>query len=174
MLVGQSGSGKSTIARMLRQLGYKELISYTTRKPRYEGEDTHIFITEEEYQKFKQSNEIVAYTYFDSHHYFATKQQIYNSDIYVIDPDGVEYLKEKIKDINFVTIHIKTSFLKRIWRMLKRGDSLIKIIKRIKNDRIKFKDIQADYVVTNDNLNIALGNIATIISAVRMYGKRND
>ena len=61
VLIGESGSGKDTIAKELSKLGYKQVISYTTRPPRYTGEDTHIFIPPEEVKNY----ELAAYTMYD-------------------------------------------------------------------------------------------------------------
>ena len=52
-LIGSSGSGKSTIARVLSKQGCPELISQTTREPRVNERDgvNYYFITEQEYDK---------------------------------------------------------------------------------------------------------------------------
>ena len=45
LLVGRSGSGKSTVADILsRQYGRYILLSYTTRPKRFEQEEGHIFV----------------------------------------------------------------------------------------------------------------------------------
>ena len=72
-------------------LDIKKLISYTTRKPRYKGEDTHTFCTKEE---FKDFDDIIAYTSINDEYYGARKSQFdfeHNNhfDIYVVDPKGV-------------------------------------------------------------------------------------
>ena len=90
LLIGASGSGKSTVARYLcEQYGLRQIDSYTTRPPRYRGESGHIFITDEE---FDQLQDFVGYTLYNGHRYGATAQQVEENDIYVIDPAGVEGL----------------------------------------------------------------------------------
>lgn len=150
LVVGLSGSGKDSIARALETCGFKVLLSYTTRPRRYEGENTHIFITPEEANQYK--NQMVAYTHFDNHDYFCTQDQLNDCDIYIIDPDGIDYLKEKVKNINFVTIFIHVPFEERVARMKSRGDSTEKILQRIINDTKKFKEVDYDYAVKNKNL----------------------
>ena len=50
LLVGPSGSGKSSVARKITEwYGFKEVWSYTERPPRYAGEPGHIFVTPEEF-----------------------------------------------------------------------------------------------------------------------------
>ena len=51
LLVGASGSGKSTVANHLHnEYGYDVLQSYTTRPKRTADETGHVFATEEEYE----------------------------------------------------------------------------------------------------------------------------
>ena len=46
LFVGKSASGKTTTADLLeKRYGHKQVYSYCTRKPRYEGEIGHIFIS---------------------------------------------------------------------------------------------------------------------------------
>jgi len=167
LLVGESGSGKSTVAQEMEKWGYKELKSYTTREPRYEGEDSHIFITEDDYVRYKGTNEIVAYTRFNDSHYFCTRTQLYYNDVYVIDPDGIEYLKQHVDDVRFITIYIDTPLHRRIWRMWKRGDGIKNIIGRIRNDKVKFARIDWDYKILNINY-------AETLDLVRLITKTHD
>lgn len=99
LLVGRSGSGKSTVADILsRQYGRSILPSYTTRPKRFEQEEGHIFVNNMFYEKVSRSRDIVAYTYFDKHHYWATTQQVDENDIYIIDPDGVAFFRSHTLD----------------------------------------------------------------------------
>ena len=54
LFVGKSASGKTTIVNLLEKTyGYKAVESYTTRKPRYDGERGHIFISEGDFDNLK-------------------------------------------------------------------------------------------------------------------------
>ena len=54
LVMGESGSGKDTITKELsNKYGLKVLKSYTTRPKRYDDEDTHIFISEEEFDNLE-------------------------------------------------------------------------------------------------------------------------
>ena len=89
LLMGKSGSGKTTIADVLnKKYGWTSIQSYTTRSPRYPKETGHIFVTDEE---FDALGEMVAYTEFAGARYCATTQQVEENQVYVIDPDGYEY-----------------------------------------------------------------------------------
>lgn len=136
LLVGESGCGKSTLADACEKEGFSVVQSYTTRKPRYEGERGHIFVSESD---MPNKDEMAAYTYFDGNHYWTTLEQLENSDIYIIDPAGVEFMKNvNLNSRKTCVIYIYAPEGVRKRRMKNRGDDDKSIEKRIKNDRIEF------------------------------------
>lgn len=140
LLVGESGVGKSTLARhMTDKYGWKEVVSYTTRPPRTPDEDTHIFINDAEFDELMENNNICAYTEFDGYRYCATDKQVDECDIYVIDPDGVEYFYDNYKGRKVpMVVYLEGDTELCIKRMKARGDSDEKIAARLQNDEIKF------------------------------------
>lgn len=139
LLVGPSGSGKTTIANILcNRNGWSQVASYTTRPPRHAFEEGHTFITEDD---FKQLTDIVAYTYYNDHHYCATAQQIDNCEVYVVDIPGVETLVNTYKGKkNFIVFIPWIDEDSRRMRMFQRGDSLDKINERTEVDREAFAE----------------------------------
>ena len=134
LFIGPSGSGKTTIAEMLENnYEYIQVRSYTTRKPRYDGEDNHIFVTKEEFEKL---GALAAYTYYNGEHYGTTFDQLTACDIYTIDIDGVKYLLEKMPDNNWPirVLYFNSTVTTRIERMVDRGSSDTEIISRLHND----------------------------------------
>ena len=181
---GESGSGKTTIQTMLqKQRGLTLLPSYTTRPKRYENEDNHTFVTDEEFNKL---TDIIAYTEFDGHRYCGTSEQCQQFDMYTLDEAGIEFFKEHYKGNKTIkVIYIKTKFRDRYERMFERSkkdmgyyeedityDERLEIVKnaswttceRLNNDTIAFKDIEyyADLVVEN-NADTRLMNVVDII-----------
>lgn len=105
LIVGRTASGKDSLTRAVAEkLNLKILSSYATR-PKRPGETTeHIFISSEDVAQYQ--NDIVAYTKIGEYEYFSTKQQLLESDFYIIDPNGVKYMQDKIKDIPNIEMHI--------------------------------------------------------------------
>ena len=94
-IVGPSGSGKTTMANIMSENGIPTIVSYTTRPMREEETNgkEHWFVTPEDKP---QMSEMIAYTQFGEHEYWATLQQAKQKICtYVIDEKGLKYLKEK-------------------------------------------------------------------------------
>lgn len=131
-MVGPSASGKTTVADELEKLGYKQIRSYTTRPLRYVGEDSHTFITKEEFDKLEN---IIAYTYYNDNHYCATKEQLDEATIYVVDIPGVKTLIENYNTERLIKIwYFDVDLVIRVQRMIDRGDSDSAIVSRILTD----------------------------------------
>lgn len=145
LLIGRSGTGKTTIANILsKKYGLKSIESYTTRAPRYPGEKGHTFITSYEMDNLE---DMCAYSYFDGNKYCATKQQIDDSDIYVVDLMGLlsfayEYIDYYNGEKTPIVFYLDGDKDVLNDRMRERGDSEKQINKRIKNDDEKFDHYQ--------------------------------
>jgi len=176
-LVGESGSGKTTVCQELEKQGYNIIKSYTTRKPRYEGEYGHTFVDEEEWMKGKdltnglgmgsKNSSLIAYTYFAGHHYWMTKEQFEGkgTSIYIVDIGGVKTLKQnKPEATKVVVIYLATTEVERLNRMKNRTlaqmidpkpEELFKAgeiaMARIKHDREAFKDLQYNFLIDAEN-----------------------
>lgn len=162
LIVGCSGSGKTTIAEQLEQkYGLKSIQSYTTRPKRSENETGHIFVTDKEFDKL---TDMVAYTKFDNKRYCATTKQVENNDLYVIDPKGIEYFREHYHGNKGVKIiYVDSSLSTRYERMKKRaeenGNSYTEAVNsslgRVNNDINEFYDyfhgnVPVDFTVNNN------------------------
>ena len=147
LLVGRSGSGKTTVADILRDdYGRSILQSYTTRPKRFDRETGHEFVNNLYYQRVNP-NDIVAYTYYDCNHYWATKQQVEENDIYIIDPAGIRYFRSHYFGIKqVVVVWLDCSPVMASARMKRQGRTNIE--ERLEQD----KDIFFDPAVAAPNV----------------------
>lgn len=143
-IVGPSGSGKTFAAEYLKQaIGIPVIVSFTTRPMRL-GETNgieHIFVDE---TKMPPKDQMLAYTQFGDHHYWADINQvpINGKCIYVIDEKGVIYLMDHFRD-RFEIIPV----------LIKRDIEKLNVpLDRIKRDysRIKLKDDFYQYIISNN------------------------
>ena len=174
LIVGCSGSGKTTITEQLeQQYGLKSIQSYTTRPKRYENEAGHTFVSDEEFDKL---TDMVGYTEFDSKRYCATAEQVENNDLYVIDPKGIDFFMKsykgnKIPKVIFISSDLTTRYERMVGRAEVKGSTYTEAVDialgRIKNDVNEFYDYihnraSIDYIVNNnqnDNLNNVVNKI---------------
>lgn len=156
LICGQTACGKDSISSVLESRGYKVLKSYATRPKRQNEGDTHVFISPNEVNDYR--GDIVAYTKIGEYEYFATKNQLFENDIYIIDYEGIKYLKSKLNDDNlrFITIFINVSDNIRNERLENRKDNPSVALKRILSELKQFNELKLnadfDYSVCNYDL----------------------
>ena len=168
LLVGKSGSGKTAVTQELERRGYKSVASYTSRPPRYQREPGHIFVTAEEVMSL---DNIVAYTFFDGNHYAATQAQVDQSDLYVIDPKGVKFFNRTYKGKRFpIVVNIDVPLHVRIWRMLRRGDKLADVIRRVRHDKTAFDCGQFPF----PSISVQNKDIRETVEAIEKYARLID
>ena len=181
LFVGRSASGKTTIADTLeRNYGHKQVNSYTTRPPRYEGEIGHNFVSKEE---FNDLVDLVAYTEYNGYKYGTTSELLDECSIYVVDVPGVETLLQRYQTKRSICIlYFDATVYTRINRMLDRHDSDMNIVSRLMQDEksdwynqldslvwrysnIMNKDVEMHSVNAN-------GNISAVLEMVLYYMNR--
>lgn len=168
LIIGRTATGKSTISKKVaNKLGLTVLKSYTDR-PKRRGEtdenSDHTFITVSEADEMlSHPEQIVASTdsVANGHRYFSTVNQVLTSDFYIIDPIGVEDLKEtqekikELKDVEFIEIYIRTPYAKQKNNAHKRGTSFHDFESRYSQESKQFSQYEKEqkfkYHVLNDN-----------------------
>lgn len=173
LICGKSGSGKTTLVNTLsNDFGYKVLRSYTTRKPRHQSDTDHIYSSVSDYMNAKEKCRIIASTVFNHSYYWATLQQLEDSDLYVIDKIGIETLKAQYNgNRKIVVIYLDVDSGTRIQRMKLRGDKDFMIWERIMHDNEAFEGIEeiSDFIVGgNRKENDVLQTVSEIISKCEM------
>lgn len=178
LIVGESGSGKTTMSNLLSEYGNLNVLeSYTTRPERYKDEKGHVFVTDEDYELLKPN--ICAFTEFDGYKYWATNDQVDKSDVYVIDPAGIDYFKNQYRgEKHVVVVYLKVDKKERKRRMLNRGDSKKAVKRRLKHDKKAFKNVEkcADVIFTSANssmFEISTQIYGVMLGTELMYDKKD-
>ena len=175
VISGPSGVGKGTICNILlskkeNNLSYS--ISMTTRKKRiYEknGVD-YYFTSRDNFKKRILNNEFLEYNLYNKEYYGTLKTEVLdkiNKGINVIselDVNGAKKKKNNFKDC--ILIYITAPNIEELRRrLIKRGtENKEEIEQRLKIAIYEEKEkINYDYVIMNDNLEIAIEKIQIII-----------
>jgi len=173
-LIGKSGSGKNYIASKLERKGFTSVKSYTTRliRPNDPNDiNTHTFISPDRVSDYK--DDIVADTYFNGTYYFATRQQLDDADIYILDKAGLIQLYHNYHNRDILAFYIDCDSSICAERMSKRGDSDEAIMNRLQYDTEAFEGVKelCDFVVNNetqDNANRIVEYIENTFEFYRM------
>ena len=161
IIAAKSGAGKDHVAdKLCQDHNLKKVISYTTRKKRKNEENTHIFVSKKEFNTLR--NDLIAYTLFNGNEYGATRQQADESDIYIVDKKGIEYLKKHYtgnKQVKVIYISVPENVCRL--RMIQRGDDHEAVNERIANDAIEFQGIESisDVIIPNNYFNSCVCDI---------------
>jgi guanylate kinase len=166
-IIGETASGKDTLVERLISSNpelYKPVCSYTTREKR-DGETDgkeHYFITKSEFDNIKREagENVVAYTKIanekgEGYEYMATLKEVMDANIYIIDPLGLKYLKDRFSDkLDVIAIYIYAPFVQRKKRAEKsRSDFNTKFEKRVNAERGQFDHFyrhrKFDYIIYN-------------------------
>lgn len=147
-LVGETARGKDTAARYLQEIHQlKPVISYTTR-PKREKEINgreHYFISEAKAKEILDAGEVCAYTKIGDYQYFATKDELNNADFYIIDPNGIEYLKQVYDDKDLFIIYITCDKTVAEARYISRGGSHSEYVNRASAEEQQFYRFAHDF-----------------------------
>jgi len=162
ILIGASGSGKSTVEDYLvSKLGYKKIISYTTRNKReneVNGED-YWFISNDEFKKLLDEGFFAEYEEYSQNRFYGTPKSEYMSGnrVVVLTPNGIRQLNRSLDTSkNLFTIYIDTNLGNRVIRYIKRCgidkftfDDKNEICSRVERDFGMFLGIkdEVDFVV---------------------------
>ena len=168
--VGRTGSGKNYISERLSTiLDYPLVVSHTTR-PKRDNETNgveHWFDTKEEFDTLIQNNTMIAYTKIGEYEYCALLEDIGDNAIYIIDPHGIEYLKQNFKDqINLKIIYIYCDEYIRRARASTRSDFKTKWEQRNKDEDAQFTEFEA-----NRKWNLLIDNSKAVLDMTAITKK---
>ena len=179
-VMAESSAGKDTLVNKLcEKTGYSQLISYSTRPRRDNEGDTHIFVTEADYQEMLEAGQVAAYTEINNCKYWCTVEQLYSTDVYVIDPSGVDVLKKLgLPSLRIVSVYINVPEEIRSQRAKERGDDIIVYRNRSLSERQQFrnmkKNMDVDYVIPNIDLAKSVSVLKWICNVEGLFMNKED
>lgn len=155
-IMGRTSCGKDTLVNKLcERTGLTSITSYTTRPRRVNEGETHIFSTKDVYDQMYNEGNVAAYTEIADNIYWTTIEQLYKHSVYIIDPNGVDTLRQlKLPNLRLVTVYINTPDEVRKERAINiRGDDRLTFMKRDLAERDQFRTMlrytDFDYAVLN-------------------------
>jgi len=179
IVAAPSGAGKSSLVNALLERDAQTAlsISTTTRPPRpgeSEGEHYH-FVSPQSFEASREAGEFLEYArVFD--HWYATSSRMITKileqgrDIILeIDWQGARQVKQEFPGA--VSIFILPPSLQSLRQRLgKRGqDSTETIARRMRDARREISHwVEFDYLIINDDFELALSDMASIINAARL------
>ena len=174
VLLGATCSGKTTLLKQLTELGYKSIISYTTRPKRpneVDGKDYH-FITDDQYKEMAQKEQLVAKNYFlnafGTFWFYGINIEDLNTNenlLVITEPKGYRDLIKKLGKEKVTGIYLKTGCQIRLARGISRSDVLEELLRRLLADEYDFKDFEkeVDYVITETDKDKIVSKVVSIL-----------
>ena len=185
-VAGRTAAGKSLIAKKLAErLGLRVLKSYTTRAPRPDEiadpeHADHIFVSEKEFDELK---DIAAETKINGIRYCTTMEVLNKSDFYVIDPDGIDYLKKHHgMDFHIVQFYIYADENIREKRFLERGRTAADFQQRCSSENEQFDKYEDSHgydiiIFNNGDIDYAINVMESYVKPIMEYeleAKKNN
>lgn len=153
VLIGKSGSGKTTMANILcEKFGYHKVVTTTTRPMRKNEKqdiDYH-FVSKHRFDELKNEGKFV-----ETREYHVANGDVWeygspvdviknasNTDIIILTPEGCHKVIETFGRENLVIIYIYANLRAIEYRLTKRGDSKDEIKRRMAQDQIDFKGVE--------------------------------
>lgn len=173
IIMGRTASGKDYFAELLKQQGLTGVKSHTTRPPRFNEEDTHVFVSQDEAEKLTDR---VAYTKIGDYEYFATAYDVIDKDFYIIDPIGMISLANNMPDMTFCVIYIKADREARKRHFVARQSCSEEEAERLFDERDKAEteqfdafEAKVDSVMKNGNDNMAEMGLPENIHSIHTF-----
>jgi guanylate kinase len=174
---GPSGCGKSTLIAKARQdlADVAFSVSHTTRVPRpseADGRDYH-FVTERAFERMARAGRFIEWARVHGHLYGTLKAEVGRKSrghdlILDIDVQGARQVRKKIPSAVFVFIMppVQAELRRRLER--RKEDGPEDIARRLRDAGGEVPAfVEFDYVVVNDDLERAVGDLKSIIVAAR-------
>lgn len=169
VIVGESASGKSSVAKYLMDFcHYNRIVTYTTREPREnetDGVDYH-FIDKKQFEMLKSKDFFAETAEYNGWLYGSAKKDYVGNAVIVLTPKGLRSIKKrKVKDI--FSIYLTVPRRDRLIKCLERGDNIEEAYRRNLSDVGQFDGIEdeVDLVLENQNYTYSIKDLAEFIAS---------
>lgn len=186
VLVGESGCGKSSLAKRLSELkpSFSKVVTYTTRPMRTgetDGIDYH-FIDNDTFDDLKQKGFFFEYAQYREWQYGTAAN--FNKDedkIIILTPAGARALRRYAAQHNLLdfirVVYLNVDRRSRLVNILKRGDNIEEAYRRSLSDVGQFDsfDKEADKTLYNENYVFSIDELCKIlITYIEIERKENE
>ncbi len=158
VLLGRSGSGKTTVAGILQEkYGYKMVRTCTTRNRRDgEPEDLYYFMSDEEFHGHLANDDFVEFDKYGDNFYGTLKSSLETDDhiIAILTPEGAQAIKNVFPDAFVVNVEadMKVSVLRAVSREKELDPGKMhRISVRATQDYYLYNNLKCDYVLDNSD-----------------------
>jgi guanylate kinase len=178
VITAPSGTGKTTLLKKLvaEDANLQFSISYTTRAPRpgeVDGND-YFFVSPDKFHDLRDRGGLLewveqfGYAYGTSREWVENTLQAGTDLVFDLDSRGAQALKQEFPQGVFVFI-VPPSLQQLELRLKNRGDlSPGELTRRLEQGRAELDEVHwYDYVVLNDDLSQAYGQLKAIVAAAR-------
>lgn len=182
-IVGEIGSGEYNLVDMMieeRGINKSPVVSYTNRPQRDDEDDgiKHHFVSRDYIDLILNREYIASYTEIgDKRYSYCTLiKDVEKSDIYIISPDGLNYMKDKWgNSLDIITVYIDCPLEERRKRLKDISDSDEEFEKRINNEKSQFEEFRKnheyDYIIDNGPDSSIERNIDILYSIMQKHIK---
>ena len=168
VIIGESCSGKTTLANYFAERHYFEkVVTYTTRPIRageVDGVDYH-FINDENFDKLQSDNFFLETSLYNNWHYGTPLSHNRSDKIIVLSPSGMRKLKKITDKDELITVYLRVPRRCRMIKSLQRGDNIEEVYRRSLSDVGMFDGIEneVDHVIDNDNYEKSVNDLTRIL-----------
>jgi len=174
VLVGASGSGKSSVAKELEKRGYSRVVTYTTRPMRdgeKDGVDYH-FLSDEDFDAIEDSfAEHSTYRGWKYGCYISDKDINNKDSVVILTPKGMRRLLYPLYPKGIFTVYLDVDRGSRLIKMIQRGDDIEEAYRRSLSDVGMFDGVEdeVDFHIPNLEYSLSIKEIADIIERYYDY-----
>lgn len=175
IIIGRTGTGKTSLLNMLEQRGLKPLITKTTRPIRGPQDTNYMFLSKADADKIPDDDKFL-YTIIDGDEYFTSQQDVRNADVMVLEPSGLWEVLNEFPDTSFHIISIQESNpkLRRQFAIARcNGDPVQqqKFSARVIDENDRFAEFEQHMTNYEENKTVLAPNATRLLRIVNDYAQ---